>query len=68
MQPFSLSHFQISKLPDMLTDRCGHSISTIGVSDSCIWLLVVGGQKSTTATVKSFTYATPMAVLFELSE
>ena len=35
---------QISNMPDKVTKRYWHSISAVGVSDGCIWVMVTGGN------------------------
>ena len=34
---------QIS-LPDSVTERCGHSLSTYIMGPYCAWLIIVGGK------------------------
>ena len=31
-------------LRDSVTERCGHSLSTIIMGQHCVWLIVVGGH------------------------
>ena len=61
---FSHPHLlQISNMPDKVTWKDGHSISAVGVSDSCVWFLVIGGYATGTITRASSSIA-----LVEMSE
>ena len=61
---FCLYIFQVRNISGMVADRCGHSIAAVYVSDSCVWIMVVGGWKSTAVGV----YASPVTALVELSK
>ena len=54
---------KINNAPDKVTKRYYHSISAVGVSDGCVWLMAVGGTIRSSAPDGS-----PKIALFELSE
>ena len=37
-----ISYLQIN-LPDSVTERCAHSLSTYMMGPHCVWLVIVGG-------------------------
>ena len=36
---------QVKNMPPSVIQRFGHSLNTIAVSQSCLWLMAVGGEK-----------------------
>ena len=54
---------QVTNIPEFLVDRWYHSIAVVGAEDNCVWIMVVGGLKSTSLS----NFMSPV-VLLELSE
>ena len=50
-------------MPGTVTDREAHSINVISMTETCIWVMAVGGDENETDK-----YAFPGFALFEISE